>query len=250
MEGTPLGRARTLGLIGKGRMGQLVESKWRRDAGGDVVSVNSRSSVDEWRALERVDVLVDISSALATARVCSLACQAKLPWVLGTTGWESDRDAIQHAVRRAQIPCLVAPNFSLGIYLLRVALKALSPIASLLPNVHVSIRDVHHVNKRDQPSGTAKALRRDLGASNLRCPIAMKSERQGQVIGTHEVLIESTNECIALRHESKNRESLADGALIAAQWLMRQPPGWYEMDDLARDLAAGKLSQCQGTSSC
>ncbi len=234
----PVSGLPVLGLIGKGQMGQLVEKLWLNESKGAVLSVHQGSSCASWEKLEGADILIDVSAASATERVCKLACKAKIPWVLGTTNWQNHKEMMQREIHRAQIPFLYAPNFSLGIHLLSHALKAVSPLLSLLPTCEVSIREVHHKKKRDQPSGTAKWLHRELEPLAEHRNSSIYSERRGAVIGRHEILIDAHGEEIALIHKTSHRESLARGAMRAADWLMRQPPGWYEMEDLVRELIA------------
>ncbi|MCP5089709.1 MAG: 4-hydroxy-tetrahydrodipicolinate reductase, partial [Gammaproteobacteria bacterium] len=107
--------------------------------------------------------------------------------------------------------------------------------ASLGLDFEVEISEVHHVHKKDAPSGTAlklgeaiAAARGESGTGNVR----FEAERRGEIPGDHEVVMRSATECLSFAHSVTTRQVFADGALRAARWAVGQPPGRYRMSDV------------------
>jgi 4-hydroxy-tetrahydrodipicolinate reductase len=181
--------------------------------------------------------------------------RAGKPLVSGVTGLDDGqmRDVVEAA--RA-IPLLYERNMSLGIAVLAelVALAA----GNLGPAFAASVHEVHHLHKKDAPSGTALKLGEALaGARNQAfgdvCrygpgeaatrraagDIVITAERRGDVAGEHHVRFESGAETLTLSHSVTDRGVFAAGALAAAEWLTGQPPGLYGMRDVVQARAAG-----------
>jgi 4-hydroxy-tetrahydrodipicolinate reductase len=184
-------------------------------------------------ALAGAAVALDFSTAGSAAERIQRCGAAGVPLLLGTTGLGSGvTEALTEAARR--IPVLVAANTSFGAAVLtdlvRQATRALGA------SFEVSVRDVHHRGKRDAPSGTALALGTAVQeASGTPNQIQYTSVRDGDVVGQHEVLFLGEGESLRLVHEATDRSIFARGALRAALWLVRQPPGRYQISDLFKE---------------
>ncbi len=202
-----------VGLLGSnGRMGQQVqavlgESSFLKRARLEIRFVRGM----DFQILQFCDAIIDFSSPEATLQALnSLQAQGKPPvYICGTTGWTQDqkRDLEFYAQKH---PCLIASNFSTGV----LALSKLIESAIQLPELQgyaVRIREIHHVHKKDAPSGTALSLKKILTPE---API--ESIREGEVIGTHEVIFESSSDRIVLTHEASDRSIFARGAVEAA----------------------------------
>ncbi len=219
----------TLAVHGAGRMGRLVLEEAGR-LGYPVSGIVSRQHPG---ALEGArwfpgldalttapDVLVDFTlpaGATAAARWCA---DHGVPLVTGTTGLDATQDAVLDQAAR-QVPVLQGANFSPGINAL---LALLGQARNWLDDIRaVTITDVHHVHKKDAPSGTALAL------ANAVHPLesTIDSRREGEVVGDHSVRLELPGETLSFQHHAKDRRIFARGALQAAQWLLAQPPGRY-----------------------
>jgi 4-hydroxy-tetrahydrodipicolinate reductase len=161
------------------------------------------------------DVLIDVSSKEALLENLS----AQLPLVVGTTGHE-DLSLLEMAAQH--LPIFYAPNFSLGIALLR---KLTAETARLFP-ADIDIIETHHKMKKDAPSGTALLLAKAVPNATLH------SIRAGEIIGEHTVAFTAMEERITLKHEAFGREAFARGALTAARFLCGKPPGLYTMESL------------------
>ena len=175
----------------------------------------------EYKADQPGDLLLDFSHPDRLAEV--LACP--LPLVIGTTGYTA---AQQEAIRQAakSRPVFQAANFSPGIYILALLAEKAK---TLLPDWDVSLTEIHHVNKADRPSGTAKALK-----ESLQIPQVV-SIRGGTVRGVHEIGLYGPEEHLRITHTAESRAVFAHGALKAANWIMGKGPGFYGMDDLYKN---------------
>ena len=195
---------------------------------------------------EEADCIIDFSNHAGT---CDLLCYALgrgLPVVIATTGHtEPELTAIEAAARK--IPVFCSGNLSLGIALL---LQTVRKAVAMFPNADVEIVESHHNQKLDVPSGTALMLahavqdvrpearllvgRRGEG-KRAGQEIGIHSLRMGNTVGTHEVLISTDTQVISLKQEALDRALFAEGALAAAEFLIKQPPGLYHMDDLVEE---------------
>ena len=216
-------------IHGAGRMGQQVAEQ-AQTQGLDVIAMVSRHHPGalpdvHWQpgleGLERTpDLLVDFSLPAGTSSAARWCVQHRVPLLSGTTGLDSTQnDRLNKASE--QIAVLHAANFSPG---LNALLGALAHIGQWLPEIEsATITDIHHVDKKDAPSGTALALAQVLEPLQS----AFESQREGSVVGKHVVNLQLPGEHLSLAHTATNRSVFARGALQAGRWLVRQPPGRY-----------------------
>jgi 4-hydroxy-tetrahydrodipicolinate reductase len=197
--------------------------------------------------LSQADLALDFSSADAAAANLAACVAAGVPLLLGTTGLAPELQG-PLALAARSIALLVAPNTSLGANLL---LELVARAARALPPAYdIEVLESHHRDKIDAPSGTALALgkaaaqargvsleqmglygRHGRGAARAAGQIGFAVVRGGDVVGEHEVMFLGEGERLTLRHCATDRAVFAHGALVVAQWLVRQPPGRYEMKD-------------------
>lgn len=211
-------------------MGQRIDRACRESAGTAIVTARNSLDAPLDDATSNFDVVIDFSSDAGAQIAINLALRARCPLLIGTTGIT---DATREVLRSTsvQIPVLIAPNTSIGIAVMR---HLVSQAARLLAaDFHISISEVHHTQKRDQPSGTALALA-DSVAKGQGTPFPVneiKSIREGDVIGDHEVVFAGAGEVMTLRHHAEDRDLFALGAIRLAIWISKQPPGMYGLDD-------------------
>ena len=193
-------------------------------------------------ALLGAQVVVDFSQPHALEQLARLAARQGVALVSGTTGL---KDTALLDTAAARIPVLWAANMSLGVQVL--AELAAEAARRLGPDFDVEISEMHHRSKVDAPSGTglrlAEAVRevRDLrtvtGRSGIvgartRDEIGVLAFRGGDVIGDHTVHLLGPGERLELTHRATNRDLFAQGALRAARWIAKQPPGRYTLKDV------------------
>lgn len=206
-----------------------------------VLGIPTYSSLSEVR--EEADVLVDFSHHSATAELIAFAEARRMPLVIATTGQtEEERATIAKAAET--LPVFFSGNMSIGIALL---ISLAKQAAAIFPDADVEIVETHHNKKLDAPSGTALMLAE--GVREVReggevtvgrhgnCPrkqgeIGIQSLRMGNVVGIHEVHVNTGSQTITLRHEAHSRALFAEGALSAAEYLVGRPAGMYNVRDL------------------
>ncbi len=216
-----------IGLIGsQGKMGQTITLCLKRDP--RFLLAWSLTSTTPRDNLEKVDVIVDFSSTKALGDNLLLAKDLNVPIVIGTTGLDDQAFALFKNLAQT-IPIFWSPNFSIGVAALTYATKILAPL--LTPMFHLEIQETHHIHKKDSPSGTAIALAQAAALTNQKKP-PIKSLREGEVIGEHELIFSSPDEELTLIHKSLSRNIFAKGALQAAAFLIGKPPALYNMENL------------------
>lgn len=189
------------------------------------------------------DALVDFTAPGSSVEYVATAAEAGVPAVVGTTGFDDDRD---RRLRRAaeSIPVLRASNFARGVEAVRAAVRV---AVSRLPGYDVEVTETHHAGKRDAPSGTAETLLADVEdaggptervhgrrgqTSRNDAEVGVHARRAGDVTGEHEVLLAGNRETLSLTHRAGDRSVFAEGALDAAAWLAGRDPGWYDFAEV------------------
>ncbi|HOX40005.1 MAG TPA: 4-hydroxy-tetrahydrodipicolinate reductase [Candidatus Brocadiia bacterium] len=202
----------------------------------------------EWPAGVIPDVLIDFSSPEATVKRAAEAAEKGVALVIGTTGLTCEHAA---QVREAskKVPCILAANMSVGV---NVLLWMVSELTKTLGEAYdVEIIEIHHNQKKDAPSGTAKALadsvckarnwtieenaiygRQGIIGPRPRDEMAIHAVRAGDVVGDHTVFFSTGGERIEVTHRAHNRDTFASGALRAARYLTGKPAGMYSMADV------------------
>jgi len=197
-------------------------------------------------ALSGAEVVVDFSLPASLVGLLQAASEAGAAVVSGTTGLGPDQQ-VALAAAAARVPVLVAPNFSLGVAVLRTLVERAA--RWLGPGFDAEIVELHHRRKVDAPSGTALSLaaalesaRPDLsersygrqGALGRRpdAQLGLSALRGGDVVGEHTVYLMGPGERLELSHRANSRDIFVHGALRAARWLAQQQPGRYELTDL------------------
>lgn len=196
----------------------------------------------------KADVVIDFSSHTATPEIAALCGRHGKPAVIGTTG-HSNEDRSRITAVASQIPMVLSSNFSTGVNtLFWLAGKAAEILG---PSFDLEILEMHHRHKRDAPSGTARTLaeilarvrnqqleqvvrhgREGIVGERTSAEIGMHSIRGGDVVGDHTVIFAGAGERVELTHKASSRETFANGALRAAEWVARQKPGLYDMQDV------------------
>lgn len=234
-----------------GAMGKkVVALQETRDDFEIVASVSQEFVTDEkkkqYACLEeftgQADVLIDFSFHTAVKQILEYCIRRNLPAVIATTGHTQEEKELIHKAG-VSIPVFYSANMSVGV---AVTCQLAKQAASVFPQADIEIVETHHHRKMDAPSGTAlmlaegiREVRPDAVITTGRSgqgkreanEIGIQSVRLGNVVGIHEVMISTGNETITIRHEASDRGLFADGAAVAAEWLIGQPAGVYNMND-------------------
>jgi 4-hydroxy-tetrahydrodipicolinate reductase len=214
-------------IVGYGRMGRLVEEL----AQAEGVDVSGHVDVDraDWTA--PADVAIDFTTADALAANFSRYVERGLPVVVGTTGWDAQRDSLQAQAAEAGLGVVAAANFSVGVNLFESFVAEAARRMRARPEYEAWIHEAHHAAKLDSPSGTALHLRNVMAAAGFDRTIDVSSTRAGSIPGTHTIGFDGPSDTIEFTHRARDRRGFAAGALLAARWIQGRR-GWYSMADV------------------
>lgn len=199
--------------------------------------------------MKNADVAISfITSTAATLNHLRVAVENEKPMVIGTTGFtDEELETIKELT--ANIPCVMAPNMSVGV---NVLLKLVKEAALALGDDYdVEVIETHHNLKKDSPSGTAdriarviaEALGRDLSEDGIygrhgfvgartKKEIGVHAVRAGDIIGDHIVLFGGTGERLEIIHRAQSRDPYVSGALKAARWVINAPKGLHDIAEV------------------
>ena len=218
-----------LAIIGPGKMGTAVADV-ARASGIDVVATLGAGARITAESLAGADVAIEFTepdAAAANVRACVLA---GCPVVVGTTGWYGELPEITSLVSERGGAVVWAPNFSLGVHAVARIMRRAGEIFANIPAFDAALVETHHAGKKDAPSGTARMLQEKFaGGSGREVPIT--SVRVGAVPGTHTLILDGGFEQIIISHEARDRRVFAEGALVAAKWVIGRR-GVFTLDDV------------------
>lgn len=230
-------------LVGYGKMGKTIE----RIALNRGHQIAGRIDIDNIADLDTVnaDVAIEFShpdAAYANVKKC---IERRIPVVCGTTGWLDKKTEIEQLTKSNGATFFYASNYSLGVNLFFKLNEHLARMMNQFTEYDVSIDEVHHIEKKDAPSGTAITLAEGVirnldrkkkwtkagekGAENLE----IQSFRIDEVPGTHVVKYSSTIDDIEIKHTAHTREGFALGAVMVAEWIHGKK-GVLSMDDFLK----------------
>ncbi len=233
-----------IALIGYGKMGQAIE-RLAQDAGHDIALIVNIDNTSDLTAaqLRRADVAIEFTQPQSAPDNIRACLDAGVPVVSGTTGWLAQLPAIQAYCERQGGAMLHATNFSMGVNILFALNRYLANMMQYQPQYDVHIEEVHHTQKLDAPSGTAITLAQDIlsvitrktnwvnEAATQPSELSIISERIDPAPGTHRITYHSNVDTITICHEAHTRDGFAQGALIAAEWIVGKK-GVFTMQDV------------------
>lgn len=231
-------------LIGYGKMGQTIErlavAKGHTIAGA--LTIDDADQLANYTA-DEVDVAIEFTSPGAAVQNIYTCFENKIPVVVGTTGWLEHLPQVQEKCQQLQGTLFYASNFSVGVNLFFHFNEYIAKKMQQYPAYEVAVKEIHHVHKLDQPSGTALTIADGIlkhypqkqgwinDTSSESQLLGIVSEREGEVVGTHVVQYTSENDTFELHHIAQSREGFAAGAILAAEWLPGRQ-GIFGMTDL------------------
>ena len=221
-----------LAIVGMGKMGKAIE-QLAAERGCEVVArldvpETSRGITPEM--LNGAQVAVEFTTpGSAAANVRGLVA-AGVPTVVGTTGWYDALAEISADVTKRGGALLTATNFSLGVNAFESILAQAAAILAGTGGFDAHMVELHHSAKKDAPSGTAHTLEKAASAAWGK-EIPITSVRTGSIPGTHEVIFDAPFETIRISHVARDRRVFAEGAIVAAKWLVGKK-GVFTMKDV------------------
>jgi 4-hydroxy-tetrahydrodipicolinate reductase len=222
-------------ILGRGKTGSLVTAVAReRQHQVEVLSSkeNAGAAALTPNFLGSFDIVIDFTAPQAFLENFAACTRAGKSMVVGTTGWYAEIPRIRQQVEASRIGFLYAPNFSIGVNLFFDVAR--SAAAALRHQYLGQIFERHHAHKKDAPSGTAIALERIVREATGE-ELEIVSFREGDVVGMHELVLDSQADTIYLCHNAKSRRGFAEGAVRGAEWLAAKT-GFFEFQQIWREL--------------
>ena len=224
-----------IALLGYGKMGRMVEEAASRQK-VEVACIIDPVAGSRGR-LEDCQVVIDFSEPAAVIDNIKMVAAAGLAMVVGTTGWYDRIEEVRRMVDERQIGFVYGSNFSVGVNLMFKIARYSARLFSRFASHEPFIEEAHHQFKKDAPSGTAIFLKREVEAEyNRDVPVA--SLRAGFIPGTHTVGFDSEADTLTITHTARSRAGFADGAVIAAQWIVGRR-GLYEFSEIIDEQLKG-----------
>jgi 4-hydroxy-tetrahydrodipicolinate reductase len=218
-------------LIGYGKMGREIENILL-EKGHTIEKIYDKNH--PLQTNEKHDcVCIDFTSPEAFKKNYKIITNNFSGTVVGTTGWNDIKDEITNHFKEKNKSLIYGSNFSVGVNIFFELVNKASKIFSNFPEYNIGISEIHHTEKKDAPSGTAKSIA-EIVKSNTEKEIEITSERIGDVKGIHEVDFISSVDKISLKHEAFSRQGFALGAVMAAEWLA-DTKGIWEFKDLFKE---------------
>jgi 4-hydroxy-tetrahydrodipicolinate reductase len=222
-------------VLGKGKTGGLV-AQIAQERGHEVRVAGSAENVGgaalRPEALTDIDVAIDFTTPHSILDNIEACARGGVRIVVGTTGWYEHIARVHELVQKYDTGFVFGANFSVGVNLFFEVARAAAPALSVGYTGKMTER--HHAGKKDKPSGTAVALNNVLKSGSGRS-LEIESVREGNIVGDHEIRLESDNDVILLSHSAKSRRGFAEGAVKAAEWVQNRR-GFWDFKDVWREM--------------
>jgi 4-hydroxy-tetrahydrodipicolinate reductase len=227
-----------IALLGYGKMGKII-AQMAVQRGHEIVYKSSASN--QSGNFKDAEIAIEFSTPEAAVANITKCFKANIPVVSGTTGWLDQKKIIEEACLNSKGSFIYASNFSIGVNLFFNLNEHLVKLMKPWSDYKVSIEEIHHIEKKDAPSGTAITLVEDILPYSDKNTwsldhtttdaVGIKSRREADVKGTHSVSFTSKIDTITIKHEAHSREGFAMGAVIAAEFLVSKK-GIFTMKDV------------------
>lgn len=200
-----------ISVIGTGKTGSKVVEM----LGGNLAHAFDENNPPTLEKLKESDAVIIFVPGDAVADIYELVLESKTPAAWGSTGFDWP-DNLDMEVKSAETKWVLANNFSLGMNIIRHTIQMISEGASILQDPKFKIHEIHHIHKKDAPSGTAISWKEWLAKD-----VEVTSAREGDVNGIHELTVTTAREEITLKHDALDRSIFAEGSIWAAQQLVK-----------------------------
>lgn len=234
-----------IALFGYGKMGKEIEqiALQRNHTIGLIVTQQNANTINSL-SLKDIDVAIECSTPHTAVQNIKTCLTATIPTIVGTTGWYEHYDEVKELCIKQNTALLCATNFSIGVNLFFEMNRRMALLMKDHKEYDVSMQEIHHVHKKDAPSGTAISAAQDIidilpskdkwklsNEVSTKKELAIEAIRTDDVPGTHSVTYKSTVDQIELKHIAHNRKGFALGAIIASEWIATKK-GVFTMRDV------------------
>tara|TARA_B100000886_G_scaffold40374_1_gene24962 strand:- start:94 stop:804 length:711 start_codon:yes stop_codon:yes gene_type:complete len=230
-------------IIGYGKMGKEVEKilSERGHVISKIIDIETHNM-----DLGNSDIAIIFSAPKSVYKHIINCLDSKIAVVCGSTGWTDKLDDTVNYCKSLDGTFIFSPNFSIGVNLFFKLNNFLAKIMKNHSNYKLEILEKHHIEKVDKPSGTAIKLANDIilnsnysdwaiDNNTNQNRINIKSIREGEIKGYHEVEYLSENDSIKICHNANNRYSFAYGAVLSAEFIFGKK-GVFSLDDVINNL--------------
>ncbi|MFC2100442.1 4-hydroxy-tetrahydrodipicolinate reductase [Bacteroidota bacterium] len=221
-----------IALLGYGKMGKEVE-KIARERNHEIILKidNNNDWKNKSNLLQKAQVAIDFSMPDVIVSNIHKCFEKDLPVIVGTTGWYDQLEEVKKLCIEKEQSLLYASNFSIGVNVFFEVNKKLAKLMNKFNEYNVLIKEIHHTQKLDAPSGTAISLANDIikiierkeewvkALAQSDSEFEIKSVRKDNVTGTHIIEYDSEIDTIEIKHTAKNRKGFALGAILASEWI-------------------------------
>jgi len=201
-----------ISVIGTGKTGSKVVEM----LGDNLAYAFDESNPPTLQKLKESDAVIIFVPGDAVSEIFDIVLESGVPAAWGSTGfnWPNDLD---DQLKKVETKWVLATNFSLGMNIIRNAIKTISEGSQILKDPMFKIHEVHHIHKKDAPSGTALSWKQWLGKE-----AEVTSAREGDINGIHELTVTTATEEITLKHDALDRSLFAEGAIWASEQLINK----------------------------
>ncbi|OAI50121.1 hypothetical protein AYO37_00420 [Opitutia bacterium SCGC AG-212-L18] len=227
-------------IIGKGKLGGQVIRCLPQE---NILAICDQSNPPTVDLLKKAQTTLVCVPDHQFEAILPILIESQTPAIIATTGYEWS-EKLQSLVYTKNLRWIVGSNFSLGMNLAFFFAQELGQLMRSMPEAfsgsQLSIHEIHHVHKKDSPSGTALSLKK---ACDMR-EIPITADREGEVIGIHHLKLQLPHELLTISHEAQDRGIFAKGAIWAAQTLLpKVNPGLHFFEKLLQDHFQESLNQ-------
>lgn len=228
-----------IALLGYGRMGKTIEQIALQRGHEIVLKVDENT---ENYDITIADIAIDFSIPSVAFNNITTCLNNNVPVVSGTTGWLDKFNDAKELCKQKNGGFIYASNYSLGVNIFFELNEYLAKMMRNLKQYEISMEEIHHTKKLDEPSGTAITLAEGiiknsdkeswaLNVTNNKTEIPIVAKRIEDVPGTHSVEYTSDVDTIDIKHTAHSRDGFALGAVVAAEWLVDKK-GVFTMKDV------------------
>lgn len=228
-----------IAIVGYGKMGKIID-QIATERGHEVVARLSETPTSE--NLNGAEVAIEFSQPEVAFNNIKSCLDLKVPVVCGTTGWLEQKPEIEKIAVENETGFIYGSNFSLGVNLFFALNEKLASLMKDFSEYNVQLEEIHHIHKKDAPSGTAISVAEGIIKNNSKFDawkleetkdnqLGIFAVREDEVPGTHSVFYRSAVDEIEIKHTAFNRNGFALGAVIAAEWIVGKS-GNFTMNDV------------------
>jgi len=234
-----------ISILGLGGMGQAIKKQALQRDHQILSEIKSKKEYSQDK-IKLADIIIEVTRPHVCLENIKNIIDVKKDLLVVTTGWYENLDLVKEIVQKAKIRFFYSPNFSIGVNIYYKIIQEAAKLINRCEEYDIWGTEIHHKQKIDSPSGTAKVLenillqnierKTDIIEDKLERKIKeneihFSSTRGGAVNFAHTIGFDSEADCIEIKHSARNRNGYALGAVKTAEWLVKQKPGFYTMED-------------------